>query len=84
MDINFNKSTNITWKPDNTLEVASSNGHVSKITGVSFANYLLVKDNPKLLKLIEKRNVFNHFSPKRELVKLYSIYLFVVGMFYVQ
>ena len=23
MDINFNKSTNITWKPDNTLEVAS-------------------------------------------------------------
>lgn len=53
MDINFNKSTNITWKPDNTLEVASSNGHVSKITGVSFANYLLVKDNPKLLKLIE-------------------------------
>lgn len=32
MDINFNKSTNITWKPDNTLEVASSNGHVSKIT----------------------------------------------------
>ena len=35
MDINFNKSTNITWKPDNTLEVASSNGHVSKITGVS-------------------------------------------------
>ena len=52
MDINFNKSTNITWKPDNTLEVASSNGHVSKITGVSFANYLLVKDNPKLLKLI--------------------------------
>lgn len=57
MDINFNKSTNITWKPDNTLEVASSNGHVSKITGVSFANYLLVKDNPKLLKLIEKRAV---------------------------
>ena len=45
MDINFNKSTNITWKPDNILEVASSNGHVSKITGVSFANYLLVKDN---------------------------------------
>lgn len=45
----------ISWKPDNTLEVASSNGHVSKITGVSFANYLLVKDNPKLLKLIEKR-----------------------------
>ena len=31
-----------------------------------------------------KANVFNHFSPKRELVKLYSIYLFVVGMFYVQ
>ena len=31
MDINFNKSTNITWKPDNTLEVASSNGHVSKL-----------------------------------------------------
>ena len=57
MDINFNKSTNITWKPDNTLEVASSNGHVSKIAGVSFANYLLVKDNPKLLKLIEKRAV---------------------------
>lgn len=57
MDINFNKSTNITWKPDNTLEVASSNGYVSKITGVSFANYLLVKDNPKLLKLIEKRAV---------------------------
>lgn len=54
----LNKSTNIiTWKPDNTLEVASSNGHVSKITGVSFANYLLVKDNPKLLKLIEKRAV---------------------------
>lgn len=49
----------ITWKPDNTLEVASSNGHVhvSNITGVSFANYLLVKDNPKLLKLIEKRAV---------------------------
>ncbi len=57
MDINFNKSTNITWKPDNTLEVSSSNGYVSKITGVSFANYLLVKDNPKLLKLIEKRAV---------------------------
>ncbi len=57
MDINFNKSTNITWKPDNTLKVASSNGHVSKITGVSFANYLLVKDNPKWLKLIEKRAV---------------------------
>lgn len=57
MDINSNKSTNITWKPDNTLEVASSNGHVSKITGVSFANYLLVKDNPKWLKLIEKHAV---------------------------
>ena len=37
MDINFNKSTNITWKPDNTLEVASSNGYVSKITGVSLS-----------------------------------------------
>lgn len=47
----------ISWKPDNTLEVASSNGHVSMITGVSFANYLLVKDNPNLLKLIEKRTV---------------------------
>lgn len=47
----------LSWKPDNTLEVVSSNGHVSKIVGVSFANYLLVKDNPKLLKLIEKRVV---------------------------
>jgi len=47
----------LSWKPDNTLEVVSSNGHVSKIVGVSFANYLLVKDNPKLLKLIEKRAV---------------------------
>lgn len=37
MDINFNKSTNITWKPDNTLEVASSNGHVSKINIMNFS-----------------------------------------------
>ena len=35
MDINFNKSTNITWKPDNTLEVSSSNGYVSKIGPMS-------------------------------------------------
>lgn len=57
MDIKNVSTINISWNPDNTLEVVSSNGHVSKITGVSFANYLLVKDNPKLLKLIEKRVV---------------------------
>lgn len=54
MDIKNVSTINISWNPDNTLEVASSNGQVSKITGVSFANYLLVKDNLKLLKLFEK------------------------------
>lgn len=57
MDIKNVSTINIFWNPDNTLEVVSSNGQVSKITGISFANYLLVKDNPKLLKLIEKRAV---------------------------
>lgn len=55
MDIKNVSTINISWNPDNTLEVVSSNGQVSKITGISFANYLLVKDNPKLLKLLEKR-----------------------------
>lgn len=55
MDIQNVSTINISWNPDNTLEVVSSNGQVSKITGISFANYLLVKDNPKLLKLLEKR-----------------------------
>ena len=41
-----NSEFSLSWKPDNTLEVVSSNGHVSKIVGVSFANYLLVKDTP--------------------------------------
>ena len=61
MDINTlsweDNTLRVNYLSGNTLEVASSNGHVSKITGVSFANYLLVKDNPKLLKLIEKRAV---------------------------
>ena len=57
MDIKNVSTINISWNPDNALEVVSSNGQVSKITGVSFANYLLVKDNPKLLKLLEKRAV---------------------------
>ena len=57
MDIKNVSTINIFWNPDNTLEVVSSNGQVSKITGISFANYLLLKDNPKLLKLIEKRAV---------------------------
>lgn len=57
MDIKNVSTINIFWNPDNTLEVVSSNGQVSKITGISFANYLLVKDNPKLLKLLEKRAV---------------------------
>lgn len=31
MDIKFNKSIKISLKPDNTLELVSSNGQVSKI-----------------------------------------------------
>lgn len=55
MDIKNVSTINISWNPDNTLEVVSSNGQISKIIGISFANYLLVKYNPKLLKMLEKR-----------------------------
>lgn len=52
-----NAISGISWKNDNTLEVTASNGQVFKLTGISFANYMILKDNPKLLNLIVKRTI---------------------------
>ena len=37
------------WKPNNTLEITLSNDCVIILKDVSFANYLALSSNPKLL-----------------------------------
>lgn len=37
------------WKPNNTLEITLSNNCVIILKDVSFANYLALSSNPKLL-----------------------------------
>lgn len=43
---------NINWKPNNTLEIALSNGCIIVLPDVSFSNYWALSNNPTLLNKI--------------------------------
>lgn len=49
MNILSTKWKNTRWKPNNTLEITLSNDYVIILKDVSFANYLALSSNPKLL-----------------------------------
>ena len=49
MNILSTKWKSSQWKPNNTLEITFSNDYVIILKDISFANYLALSSNPKLL-----------------------------------